>query len=67
MLYTVKPVLSSPSNRRPILVGKTDCWLNYAGQKYCRMLHSAILSHFIKLPFATKTFACPLKTAFNVP
>ena len=30
-----------------------------AGQKYCRMLqreHSAILSAFIKLPFAIKTF-----------
>ena len=30
-----------------------------AGQKYCRMLqgeHSAILSTFIKLPFAIKTF-----------
>ena len=32
---------------------------NNAGQKYCRMLqgeHSAILSTFIKLPFAIKTF-----------
>ena len=42
------------------------------GQKYCRMLqreHSAILSTFIKLPFAIKTFvlSCfewPLKTGF---
>ena len=45
-----------------------------AGQKYCRMLqgeHSAILSTFIKLPFAIKTFVlsifeCPLKTGFTV-
>ena len=43
-----------------------------AGQKYCRMLqHSAILSNFIKLPFAIKTiilscFEWPLKTGFTV-
>ena len=45
-----------------------------AGQKYCRMLqgeHSAILSTFIKLPFAIKTFVLsifewPLKTGFTV-
>ena len=33
--------------------------MHYAGQKYCRMLpleHSAILSTFIKLPFAIKIF-----------
>ena len=32
-----------------------------AGQKYCRMLqgeHSAILSTFIQLPFASKIFFC---------
>ena len=48
-------------------------WLN-AGQKYCRMLqgeHSAILSAFIKLPFAIKTFVLSifewmLKTGFIV-
>ena len=27
-----------------------------AGQKYCRMQHSAIISTFIKLPFVIKTF-----------
>ena len=27
-----------------------------AGQKYCRMLHSAVLLTFIKLPFVIKTF-----------
>ena len=45
-----------------------------AGQKYCRMLqgeHSAILSTFIKLPFAIKSFILsifewPLKTGFTV-
>ena len=45
-----------------------------AGQKYCRMLqgeHSAILSTFIKLPFAIKTFVLsifewPLQTGFTV-
>ena len=45
-----------------------------AGQKYCRMLegeHSAILSTFIKLPFAIKnfvlsTFEWPLKKSFTV-
>ena len=45
-----------------------------AGQKYCRMLqgeHSAILSTFIKLPFAIKTFVLSifewlLKTGFTV-
>ena len=58
---------------------KTKIWvldrlsLN-AGQKYCRMLqreHSAILSTFIKLPFAIKIFLLsifewPLKTDFTV-
>ena len=44
------------------------------GRKYCRMLqgeHSAILSTFIKPPFAIKTcvlsiFEWPLKTGFTV-
>ena len=31
----------------------------YAGQKYCRMLHSAILLTFIKLPFVIKIFDIP--------
>ena len=47
-----------------------------ACQKYCRMLqesilHSAILSTFIKLPFVFKTFVLsiferPLKTGFSI-
>ena len=45
-----------------------------AGQKYCRILqgeHSAILSTFIKLPLAVKTFVLSifewaLKTGFTV-
>ena len=35
-----------------------------AGQKYCRMLHSAILSTFIKLPLVIKIFGLSL---FEVP
>ena len=56
--YTVKPVLSSHSKRRPKIVFQDRLSLN-AGQKYCRMLQgerSAILSTFIKLPFFIKTF-----------
>ena len=45
-----------------------------AGQRYCRMLqieHTAILSTFIKLPFAIKIFVLsifewPLKTGFTI-
>ena len=40
-------------------IGFQDRLLLNAGQKYCRMLHgehSAILSTFIKLPFAIKIF-----------
>ena len=40
-------------------IGFQDQLLLTAGQKYCRMLqreHSAILSNFIKLPVAIKTF-----------
>ena len=43
-----------------------------ADQKYCRMLlHSAILSTFVKLPFVIKIFVLsiyewPLKTGFTV-
>ena len=59
-IITVKPVLSSHSKRRPKIGFQCQLSLN-AGQKYCRMLpldleHSAILSTFIKLPFAIKTF-----------
>ena len=42
-----------------------------AGQKYCRMEHSAILLTFTKLPFYIKTFVLsifkwPLETGFTV-
>ena len=72
LLCTVKPVLSGHSKRRPKIGFQYRLLLN-AGQKYCRMLqgeHSAILSTFIKLPFA-KSFVMsilewPLKTGFTV-
>ena len=65
--YTVRPVLSSH-------LKKEDQLLLNAGKKYCRMLqgeHSAILSTFIKLPFAFKIFVLsifewPFKTGFTV-
>ena len=56
--FTVKPVLSGHSKRRPKIGFQDRLSLN-AGQKYCRMLqgeHSAILSTFIKLPFVIKIF-----------
>ena len=72
-LNTVKPVLSCHSERRPNIGFQDRLSLN-ASQKYCRMLqgeHSAILSTFIKQPFAIKTivlsiFEWPLKTGFTV-
>ena len=55
---------------------KTKKWfqdqlLLNAGQKYCRMEHSAILLTFIKLPFVFKTFVLsifewPFYTGFTV-
>ena len=60
--YTVKPVLSCHSKRRPKRrpkIGLQDRLSLNAGQQYCRMLqgeHSAILSTFIKLPFVIKIF-----------
>ena len=72
LVITVKPVLTGYSKRPKI--GFQDQLSLYAGQKYCRMLqgeHSAILSTFIKLPFAINTFILsiyqlPLKTGFTV-
>ena len=69
-MYTVKPVLSGHSKRRPKIGSRVS--LN-AGQKYCRMLqgeHSAILLTFIKVPFVINIlvfsiFEWPLKTGFN--
>ena len=60
--YTVKPVLSGHSIRRPKIGFQDPLSLN-AGQKYCRLLplgHSAILSTFIKLPLVIKTLFCRL-------
>ena len=55
---TVKPVLSGHSKKKTKIGFQDRLSLN-AGQKFCRMLreeHSAILSTFIKLSFAFKTF-----------
>ena len=67
--YTVKPVLSSHSKRRPKIGFQGRLSFN-AGQKYCRE-HSAILSTWIKLPSVFKTFIFsilkwPLKAGFTV-
>ena len=67
-LATVKPV-KRPLSKRP----QIGFQLN-AGQKYCKMFqgeHSAILSTFIKLPFAIKIFVLsifewPFYTEFTV-
>ena len=74
-IYTVKPVLSGHSKRRPKIVLEDRLSLN-ACQKYCRMLQESILQYnvlptFIKLPFVFKTFVLsifewPLKTSFTV-
>ena len=58
--YTVKPVLSGHSKRKPKISFQDRLSLN-AGQKYCRMLpfeHSAILSTFNKL------YQWPLRSLF---
>ena len=68
-----KTCLQRPRKKKTKNGFQDRLWLN-AGQKYCRMLHgehSAILSTFIKLPFAIKTFVLsifewPLKTGFSV-
>ena len=73
ILYTVEPVLSGHSKRRPKIGFQDQLSLN-AGQKYCRMLqgeHSAILSTFIKLPYVIKIFVLsicewPLKAGFDI-
>ena len=68
---TVKPVLSGHS-KNMTKIGFQDRLSLNAGQKYCRMEHSAILTTFIKLPFAIKIFVLSilewtLKTGFTVP
>ena len=55
LISTFKPVLSGHSKNTPKIGFQYQLSLN-AGQKYCRMEHSAILSTFIKLPFSIKTF-----------
>ena len=46
--YRVKPVIKWPLSK----IGFQDLLSLIAGQKYCSMLHSAILLTFIKLPFS---------------
>ena len=73
-IYYSKTCLKRPLKKKTKIGFQNGLSLN-AGQKYCRMLqgeHSAILSTFIKLPFAMKTFVLsiferPLKTGFTVP
>ena len=55
--YTVKPVLSSHSKRRPKLVFKTEYCLMQV-KSIALLEHSAILSNFIKLPFSLRPSFC---------
>ena len=71
-MISVKPVLSSHSQRRPKIGFEDRLSLN-AGQRLQKAPreHSAILSTFIKLPFVFKTFVLsifewPLETGFTV-
>ena len=50
-----KTRVKQPLSKRPKIGFQDQSSLN-AGQKYCRMQHSAILSTFIKLPFVIKIF-----------
>ena len=71
-LYS-KTCLKRPLKKK-IKTGFQDILSLNSGQKYCRMPqgeHSTILSTFIKLPFAFKTFVLsifewPHKTGFTV-
>ena len=59
-----------PLSKRPKIGFQDRLSLN-AGQRYCRMLHSAILSTFIKLLIVIKTvvlsiFEWPFYTGFTV-
>ena len=53
-------IFSKTCVKRPLSIrlkiGFQDHLSLYAGQKYCIMLHSAILLTFIKLPFVIKIF-----------
>ena len=70
---TVKPALSGHSKRRQNCFFKTDYRLIQVKSiaEFSKGEHSAILSTFIKLPFAIKTFVLsifewPFKTWFTV-
>ena len=45
LVFTVKPVLSGHTKRRP-KIGFQDRFSLNAGQKYCRMLQESILQYF---------------------
>ena len=62
--------VKQPLSKRPKIGFQDQLSLN-AGQKYCRMFHSAVLSTFIKLPFVIKIFVLsifewPFYTGFTV-
>ena len=71
-------MIYSKTYLKRLLTIKTKTWFGFkdrlslnAGQKYCRIEHSAILLTFIKLPFVIKIFVLyilewPLKTDFTV-
>ena len=66
-----KTCVKQSLSKRPKIGFQDQVSLN-AGQKYCRMLHSAILSALIKLPFFNKVFILsifewPFYTGFTVP
>ena len=72
---TTGTIYSKTCVKRPISkrqkIGFQDQLSLNAGQKYCRMLHSAILSSFKRLPFVIKIFVLsifewPFYTGFNV-
>ena len=50
-----KTCIKRPLSKRPKMVFQDHLSFN-AGQKHCRMEHSAMLSAFIKLPFVIKIY-----------
>ena len=63
-IYTVKPVLSGHSKRRPKIGFQDRLPLN-AGQKYCRMLHESILQYFrpsLSYHLSLRPLFCPFLT-----
>ena len=70
MLMYSKACVKWPLSKRP-KIGFQDQLSLHAGQKYCRMQHSAKLTTFIKLPFVIKMlilsiFEWPFYTGFTV-